>query len=215
MVYSSRATNPMEKAAMFRRTQFLRSGPAQNRQKSQIFGPLVKSAKGTNEDIYNQKITFSMVYSSRAANPMEKAAMFRRTQFLRFTGPDLRKIGKNHKFLAHSLKVQRGQTKTPTIKKSRSPWSIVAELPIPWRKQQCFVVPNFYVLQVGPAKNRQKSHIFGPLVNSAKGRNEDTYNPKTTLSMVNSSRANNPMGNAAMFCRTQFLRFLQVGTCAK
>ncbi len=132
--------------------------------------------------------------------------MFRWTKFLRFTGPDLQKIGKNHTFLVHSLKVQRGQTKTPTIKKPPSLRSIIAELPIPWTTQQCFVGPNFYVFyRSGPAQNRPKSHIFGPLIQSTKGTNEDTYNQKTTFSMVNSSRAINPVVKTPMFRPTQFL----------
>ncbi len=85
---------------------FYRSGPAQNRQ-NHTFWPTGLKHKGTNEDTHNQKTTYSMVSGSSATNPMEKAAMFRRTKFLHFTGPDLRKIGKNHTFLAHKGDKQR------------------------------------------------------------------------------------------------------------
>ncbi len=151
MVSSSSATNPMDNAVMFCRTQFLRfTGPDLCKiGKITHFGLTSLKQKGDkrrhtqskNHILYGQ-------YSSSATNPMDNAAMFRRTQFLRFTGPDLCKIGKNHTFWAHLLKAQRGQTKTNKIKKQPSLWSIAAELQIPWTTQQCFVWPNFYVLQV-------------------------------------------------------------------
>ncbi len=86
-----------------------------------------------------------MVSSSSATNPMDNAAMFCRTQFLRFTGPDLCKIGKITHFRLTSLK-RKGDKRRHT--QSHSLWSVVAVLQIPRITPQYFVGPNFYVLQV-------------------------------------------------------------------
>ncbi len=142
---------------------------------------------GTNEDTHNQKTTFSMVSSSSATNPMDNTH--------------------NQKTIFSVVSSSSATNPMDNTHNQKTTFSVVSSSSAsnPMDNAVMFCRTQF-LHSTGPDLHKiAKNHSFGRLFWSTKGKNEETYNPKTAFSLISSSSTTNPMENTAMFRRTPFL----------